>query len=430
MKRFLSILAAVMLLTMSILPTAALAEEQQPVTLRVTWWGAQTRHDLTMAAIEKFKEKYPHITVEAEFTSWDGYWSKLATQVAGGLLPDVIQMDYQYLTQYGQSGVLADLTPYYESGAIDVSKVAESVLTSGQVGGKNYGLSTGTNALATFYRKDVLDEAGLEMPMEPTLEGFADLSRQVYEKTGRTQDTLVGKDALRNLLRSYGLQLFNEEGNGLGFDDPSYIVRTWEGRMKAIEEGWCLDVGATSATTAFDAMVSDTWASWHWTNELQAYQDGSNCELELACWPDPADAQMPSVYFKPSMFWSVSESSKVKDAAALFVNFFTNDPDCFDIVGIDRAMPISSDMLAHVTPKLDATAQKIAAYLDYLTANNKTSAIMPPDPVASGEVEALMGEYFEAVQYGQVEDLTAWAQEFMDEANALLMKGAQQAAAQ
>lgn len=424
MKRFLSILAAVMLLCTAMLPAMASAEE--PVTLRVTWWGSQTRHDLTMAAIEKFQEKYPHIKVEPEFTSWDGYWSKLATQVAGGLMPDVIQMDYQYLTQYAQSGVLADLTPYFESGAIDVTNVAESVLTSGQIGDKIYALSTGTNALATFYRKDVLDEAGIEMPMEPTLEQFSEIAAQVYEKTGRTQDTLVGKDALRNLLRAYGLQLFNDAGDGLGFDDPSYIVRTWENRMAAVEAGWCLDVGSTSQTTAFDAMVSDNWASWHWTNELQAYQDGSNCELELACWPDPSDKTMASAYFKPSMFWSVSENSAAKDAAALFINFFTNDPDCFDIIGIDRAMPISSVIREHITPNLDATSQKVSAYLDYLGQEGKTSPIMKPDAAASGEVEALMGEYWDAVQYGQVDDMTAWAQEFMDEANALLLKAAQQ----
>lgn len=424
MKRFLSMLMVAVLMATAMLPVLASAEE--PVTLRITWWGSQTRHDLTMAAIDKFEEKYPHITVEAEFTSWDGYWSKLATQVAGGLTPDIIQMDYQYLTQYAQSGVLADLTPYFESGAIDVTNVAESVITSGQVGDKIYALSTGTNALATFYRKDVLDEAGIEMPIEPTLEQFSDIAAQVFEKTGRTQDTLVGKDALRNLLRSYGLQLFNDEGNGLGFDDPSYIVRTWEGRLAAIEAGWCLDVGETSATTAFDAMVSDTWASWHWTNELAAYQDGSSCELELACWPDPADKQMASAYFKPSMFWSVSENSNVKDAAALFINFFTNDTDCFDIVGIDRAMPISSVIREYISPKLDATSQKVSAYLDYLSQDGKTTPIMKPDAAASGEVEALMTEYFEAVQYGQVDDLTAWAQEFMDEANALLLKGAQQ----
>ena len=151
------------------------------------------------------------------------------------------------------------------------------------------------------------------------------------------------------------------------------------------------------------------------------------CELSLACWPVPEDGTIPPIYFKPSMFWSVAETSQVKDAAAQFINFFTNDTDCFDIVGIDRAMPISSVMLEYITPSLDETSQKIAAYLDYLGQDGKTSPIMPPDPVASGEVEALMGEYFEAVQYGQVDDLTAWAQQFMDEANALLLEGAQSA---
>jgi len=366
--------------------------------------------------------------VEPEFTSWDGYWSKLATQVAGGLMPDVIQMDYQYLTQYAQSGVLADLTPYFESGAIDISNVAESVISSGSVGDKIFALSTGTNALATFYRKDVLDKAGVEMPMEPTLEELYAIAATVHEKTGRTQETLVGKDALRNLLRSYGLQLFNDAGDGLGFDDPSYIVKTWQDRLDAVAAGWCLDVGETTATTAFDAMVSDSWATWHWTNELAAYQNGSNCELELACWPVAADSTVSPAYFKPSMFWSVSEDSAVKDAAATFINFFTNDPDCFDIVGIDRAMPISSAMREHIAPTLDETSQKVSAYLDFLGQEGKTSPIMKPDAAASGEVEALLGQYFEAVQYGQVDDMTAWAQQFMDEANALLLKATQPSA--
>ena len=112
--------------------------------------------------------------------------------------------------------------------------------------------------------------------MEPTLEQLYDIAATVYEKTGRTQETLLGKDALRNLLRSYGLQLFNDAGDGLGFDDPAYIVRTWQDRLDAMEAGWCLGVGETTATTAFDVMVSDSWATWHWTNELAAYQNGAN----------------------------------------------------------------------------------------------------------------------------------------------------------
>ena len=45
---------------------------------------------------------------------------------------------------------------------------------------------------------------------------------------------------------------------------------------------------------------------------------------------------------------------------------------------------------------------------------------MKADPVGSAEVFALYGTYCEAVAYHQVEDLTAWAQQFMDEANVIL----------
>ena len=50
---------------------------------------------------------------------------------------------------------------------------------------------------------------------------------------------------------------------------------------------------------------------------------------------------------------------------------------------------------------------------------------MKADPAAASEVTTLLNTYFESVQYNQVEDLTAWAQQFMDEANAILAKGAQ-----
>ncbi len=66
MKRFLSILL-VAVLVCAMLPMLASAEEK--TTLRVLWWGSQTRHDKTMAAIAKFEEKNPDIKIDAEFTS-------------------------------------------------------------------------------------------------------------------------------------------------------------------------------------------------------------------------------------------------------------------------------------------------------------------------------------------------------------------------
>jgi multiple sugar transport system substrate-binding protein len=83
LKRFFACLLTVALLLCSF--SFALADDQQ--TIHVLWWGSQTRHDATTKMIEKFMEKYPNIKVEIELTDWTGYWSKLATQAAGGWFP-------------------------------------------------------------------------------------------------------------------------------------------------------------------------------------------------------------------------------------------------------------------------------------------------------------------------------------------------------
>jgi multiple sugar transport system substrate-binding protein len=420
MKRFLACLLTLALL----LGCVSFASAEEQATVRIVWWGSQTRHDLTVAALEKFMEKYPNIKVEYEFSDWGGYWSKLATQVAGHLEPDVICMDYSQLANYANSGVLADLAPYMESGALDVSNVASSVIDSGKIGDKTYALSTGTNAFVMFYRPDVVEEAGLTMPETISYEDYLEMSKTIYEKTGRTGEAMLGIDRVRNTARGYGDQMYNDDGSALGFDNPEYLVKVWTAYTDAVNAGWQLPVGEGTAATAFDAFVSDTWSSSHWTNELTAYEEGSGCELKMVPYPDWADSTMSSTYFKPSMFWTMAESSQNKDAAITLINYLTNDPDAFDILGTDRAMPISSVIREHIAPTLDENSQEVASLLDFLGEEGRTSPIMKPDPACDAEIRTLLDEYTDQVKYDMVDDLYAHAQAFIEEANGILAKAA------
>jgi len=331
-------------------------------------------------------------------------------------------MDYAYLAQYAQNGVLADLTPYYESGAIDITNASENMIESGKINGIPYAIPTGSNALVWMYRPDVVEAAGLTMPEKMTQEELMEMYKVVYEKTGRTQDFQTGMDNLRNTARNFGGNLYNDEGTALGFSDPQLIVRIWEAYNKGLEEGWQLPVGEGTAATAFDNLVADYWMGCHWTNELAAYESGNGVELKMLPWADWSDATQPATYFKPSMFWSITERSANKDAAAVLVNFFENDTDCFDIIGLDRAMPISSVIRAHLAPNLDENSQEIAAMLDYLALEGNSSPIMKADIAAHADINTLWGEYNEQVQYGLVDDLTAHAQAFIDEANDIITK--------
>ena len=69
---------------------ASTTDGKEPVTLRFSWWGGETRHKATMAAVEAFEQEYPWVTVECEYSSWDGWTDKVATQLAGGTAPDLM----------------------------------------------------------------------------------------------------------------------------------------------------------------------------------------------------------------------------------------------------------------------------------------------------------------------------------------------------
>ena len=57
------------------------------------------------------------------------------------------------------------------------------------------------------------------------------------------------------------------------------------------------------------------------------------------------------------------------------------------------------------------------------TPNNvHTAPPLPPDIAVHSQINALLGEYFEQVQYGMVDDLTAHAQAFINEANDIIAK--------
>ena len=400
----------------------ASSETGEKTTLNILWWGSQTRNDQTTKLIEKFEELNPDIDVVADFSDWDGYWTKLPAQVAGGQTPDVFQMDYAYLAQYVENGVLAELDSYVADGRLDLSGVSQSVKDSGTVNGKFYAVSTGTNAPVMLYRNDILEELGLELPMNPTLTQYMDVAKAVYEATGMRDTFITGCTAanLNFYLRNYGMNFYNDEDNGLGFDDPQYLVDMWELALQAQNEGWGMKPGEETAVTAFDSMVNDAWSRQQNSNELQAYRDATGKDIRMVMVPTVEGATTPNSYLKPAMYWCVGADSPVKEAAVRFIDFFTNSTDCYDIVGIERAVPIDEELRAYVAPNLDEVSQEVVDFIDYVSQPGMTSPIMNPDPPVSTEVEELLDQYSERVRYGETTDLEGAATEFMAEANKIL----------
>src|SRR5699024_10672455 len=159
--------------------------------------------------------------------------------------------------------------------------VEQSIIDSGSVDGKTYAISTGTNAPVMLYRKDLTDELGIEVPMNPTLTEYMDIAKQVYEATG-LRDTFITGCTAANLiayLRSDGINYYNVARDGLGFDEPQYLVDMLQLAPDAQNEGWGLKPGEETATTAFDSMLNYSWSRYQNSNALQAYRDATGKDI-------------------------------------------------------------------------------------------------------------------------------------------------------
>ncbi|MCF6408432.1 ABC transporter substrate-binding protein [Pseudalkalibacillus salsuginis] len=375
------------------------------VTLRMTWWGSQSRHDQTQEIIKKFEEEYPDIKIEPEFTGFDGYFEKMAAQAAGNDLPDIMQQNFgEYLNQYADKGLLADLSGFVEDGTIDVEGVSDTVMESGMKDGKLLGIPTGTNALAAFYNKTLLDEAGVEVPNENwTWEDYVDAAKKVHDETGKFGTRLMEpKNLFEYYLREKGYKLFNDDGTDLGYTDDKLLEGYFTLNKELIDDGVAPGYDTIQQIKGVeDELIVHGEApfDFRWSNQATALTSAAG-EQELGMTLLPGSNNTQGMYLKPAMLWSISENSEHKEEAAKFINFFTNNIDVYEIGGSDRGVPIKEEIRSEMSSDLNETDQKVFDYIELVTENS--SPIDSNYPPQSTEVLAALSEVDELVMYGEL----------------------------
>src|SRR5690625_2294362 len=133
--------------------------------IRLAWWSNPSRDEMTEQVVEAYAEVDDSVTISTEPGEWSGYWDKLATQAAGGDLPDVIQMDEKYVAEYGGRGALLDLA---EAG-LDTSDFAEGAVEVGELEDEGLmAINSGLNAVVFLINPAVFEAAGVEIPDDTT----------------------------------------------------------------------------------------------------------------------------------------------------------------------------------------------------------------------------------------------------------------------
>ncbi|MDA1362522.1 extracellular solute-binding protein [Glycomyces luteolus] len=387
----------------------------EPVELRLTWWGSDTRAELTEQAIAAFEAEHANITVKGEFKDWSGYWDALATTTAADDSPDVLQMDEQYLASYGSRGALLDLGTAGEF--LSTDGIEPSVLETGRLDGVQYAMPIGVAVLSCVVNQDLFDQYGVSLPDGNTWtwDDYAALAASLTEASGGAINGsgLSGSDngSIRYWSRLHGGELFGEDSKVVL--DPQTLAAQWEYWLDMIASGACESaaqmVEGMNAGIGGDGMSTGKIAmGFLFNTQITAMREASGANMQLV--KMPGSGEVDANYFKPSMYWSVSSQSEHPAEAALFVDFLVNSTAAADIIGTERGIPSNTAALEHITADLAESDRLAVEYMNSVTPG-------PPavvTPKGGSELEPILRRNAQQVYFGEAEPLAA-AESFVEE---------------
>ncbi|MEK3890509.1 ABC transporter substrate-binding protein [Bacillus sp. FSL K6-3431] len=398
------------------------------VELRMTWWGSQDRHDRTLKVIKLYEEKNPNVKISSEFTGWDGYWEKIATQAAGQNLPDIIQMDYKFLSDYSDKGLLIDLNAYVESGALSLDDVDPQYLDGGKIDGKLFAINIGANAHAVLIDPAMFKEAEIPIP-DPgyTWDDLQVIGKKLSNKLGDGVYGLhpsAGIMAFKHYLREHNTWLFNDDGTDLGYEDDQLLVDflKMQADMLKSEAAAPPEVFKSAGSnieqmpiiTGKTAMLMDVHS-----NQIVAMEEAAGRPLQLILQPMLEGGELGH-YIKPGQFLSVSSHSKNVEEAAKFIDFFTNDIEANRLLNAERGVPISEKVREDLRANLTESGEKMFDYLDLVA--EYAREINPPDPIGATEIEDYFSTEIEDPIYYKKSTPEDLAKAFRDKATEILSK--------
>lgn len=197
-------------------------------TIKYSQWGGADTVAETNTICRAFVQKHPQIRVEVEVYPWGQYWTKVQTEMASGIAPDVMSFYSGSFGVWAQRGALMPLNRFIKKSGFNLNELFPAAVANCEWNGQLYAMPNNIAIWSLVYSKDRLEESGIPKSEWPRADrplkwnGFLKLSQQL---------TLRNPDGT---FRQYGMA----------------AGQNWEQAMASMDGGMFLDrqVQPTRAT--------------------------------------------------------------------------------------------------------------------------------------------------------------------------------------
>ncbi len=404
-------------------------EPAKDITMRFAWWGSDARHQATLAAIDAYRQKNPHVTIEGEYQGYDGYQQKLMTQIAGGSAPDLIQFDYIWNQDLAVQG--DNFVDFNTKADVNLAAFPEKVLKEYcTVNEKLIGLPMGTNGFGLDMNKKFFEKYGLSVDTEWTWDKFIEEGRKIHAKDKEAYLFCTDPSALPIVvfdpyIRSKtGAYWLNDDFKVTASKED--ITEAFATIKELFESGTAQPLGETALyNTKLEQMPKyingQVGSSLEWSGTVGKYKNVLKPENFAVAKPVTVkDGKDQSIAFKPSMLLGVYSKSQEADEAVKFANWFLNDQDASMILTDSRSIP-TSEVAKKVLVDANKVDLDIAKVVDFTL---KNPAAAPPVALSNAEVFEIEKDVCQKVAYSKItpeqaaDELTSRVQAKLDELKA------------
>ncbi|MFD8492401.1 ABC transporter substrate-binding protein [Amycolatopsis sp. NPDC059657] len=236
--------------------TASSAPTAPPKPTLQQWYHAYGE-DGVQDAVKRYAAAYPKAAVNVQWNPGD-YDSKIVTALQNSAVPDIFeaQVKIDWVRQH-QVVALDDIV-----GPI-TADFSPAVLAAQTVEGKVYGIPQATDTQVLFYRKSMLQAAGVNPPqtVDELIDAAQKLTKDGVKGFFAGNDGGVGVLA-GPLLWSTGLDYLSKDNKSVGFDDPRAAAAF--AKLRVLNTNNSLLLGAPSDWSDPAAFI-DGLAAMQWT---------------------------------------------------------------------------------------------------------------------------------------------------------------------
>ena len=381
------------------------AGSEENITLRMSWWGGDSRHKALLSLIDAYQAKHPNVTIEAEYQGYDGYHEKMMTELSSGTAPDLMLFSAPWISEVqGEEHYLADLSQF---SVIDFSQLPETIIeASDTFNGKKVMYSCSQGGSIMYANTDVASKYNIDLSKTYTWDEWLKLGQSIHEQDPDTYLMTADIDVLNKLI----LPIAVCQQTGESMIDKDYnMTFTKEQLTKALQlisdlysTGTCEPYGDASVFVG-QMDQNNRWINGNiavlldYVGGYAKYKASVSSELTPMAVPRFADAKCSGAGYSGDMGFCINDKSKYKETAADLLNYIFNDPEANKIVQTNLGFPASQEALNTLVSegKVDKAQQDAAEISEkdsiiYSQAGNNT------------ELETIRKDVLQEMIYGEM----------------------------